>query len=61
MSLKDISDWCSLLDPSCQIPTDVMFVVTEELMKNGRTVQVMNNDNVLIFGFRTFAPPGHER
>ena len=44
MSLKDISDWRSLLDSSCQIPTDVMFVVIEELMINGRTVQVMNNE-----------------
>ena len=31
MSLKDISDWRSLLDPTCQIPTDVVLVVTEEL------------------------------
>ena len=45
MSLKDISNWRSLLDPSCQITTDVMFVVMEDLMINGRTVQVMNDNS----------------
>ena len=41
MSLKDVSDWRSLLDPSCHIPTDVVFDVREEQMNNGMSVKVL--------------------
>ena len=39
MSLKDVSDWSHLLDRSCQVPTDIVFDVIEEVTKEDGTVQ----------------------
>ena len=39
MSLKDVSDWSYLLDRSCQIPTDIVFDVKEEVKNEDGTVQ----------------------
>jgi len=43
MSLKDVSDWSHLLDRSCQIPTDIVFDVIEEVAKEDGTIQVVRS------------------
>ena len=47
MSLKDVSDWSRLLDSSCEIPTDVVFDVREEVKKEDGTAQLVWTENCL--------------
>ena len=51
MSLTDVSDWFSFLDPSCHIPTDVVFEVrVAETTNNDRTAQVGILMSIIGFG-----------
>ena len=42
MSLRDVTDWLSYLNPDSQIPTDVQFEVQERVKNLDGTVQVLS-------------------